>query len=726
MVMLNYTIPPFEFLIGNFNATPYLDSISLSVPMHEPNQALLWSGQFAVSNNLAARMAGLTEADFSEYGTPARWRPYQQIVRLNIKGYQSPALRIENYRYDPNTRIGQGRLTQIPTAVAGDQSGEILHRFGEIRIYEAIAKLITAAFKFCTIKPGYVPLEPDFARLDAPISSRNPWADACKLSALGWRWLTVDADEDVVAINGAANPAIFSRSLQQVELVPDISAIYQTALSVTVTGARQVSDDAEANTAERPKFRTTKEERPFSTIFAGSTNGTLTTFEEKTIVYQYWDDRDWTQYLPPGTALPAYVGDIQNNDGYDANDKPIDLNTPIQTIVVKKQPFGYLFPSAGTNTALTVAEVLVESNVRKLTLKPKGVIFGRDSDTTLLAEKREELTSDRIPLSAELVKGGTDANGQPQKYEARSPLEERMPRATMPLKTEVIKGAAKIAELGWTPVLAKPLVVDFGFLPDIDRANGLARRVAIRENQRRDQVLVDMPIPDEWLAAGWPLLHKCQIGGDVYLMDGIAISLQDGEAKFGFTGGLFGKATSVIINGVPTIVAQPQYQIVEEIEPSLVFEASVASAPAVGVTGNLVFDMVVGQGIRLDLPADLLFDAVVASSPGILLPCEVVFDAIVSAANYQVVTVPSEIVFDAVITTANLQRISFSVTPSSVLEGNPATIDINVTPDIVFDAIVFAGQSNNTVAEIVFDAVITTANLQRISFSVTPSSVLEG
>ena len=282
-MMLNYTIPQFEFLIGSFDATDYLDSISLSVPMHEHGQALLWSGQFAVSNNLAAKLAGLTDTDFSEYGTPARWRPYQQIVRLNIKGHQSPALRIENYRYDPNTRIGQGRLTQIPTAVAGDQPGEILHRFGQIRIYDAIAKLITAAFKFCTIKPGYVPLEPDFARLDAPISSRNPWADACRLSALGWRWLTVDADEDVVAINGAANPVIFSRSLQQVELVPDISAIYQTALSVTVTGARQVEDVTQANTAERPKFRTTTEQRPFSTIFTGSTDDAPTTFEEKTM-----------------------------------------------------------------------------------------------------------------------------------------------------------------------------------------------------------------------------------------------------------------------------------------------------------------------------------------------------------------------------------------------------------------------------------------------------------
>jgi hypothetical protein len=97
-----------------------------------------------------------------------------------------------------------------------------------------------------------------------------------------------------------------------------------------------------------------------------------------------------------------------------------------------------------------------------------------------------------------------------------------------------------IAPLGWTPVLAKPLVVDFGFLPDSGRASFLAQRIAVREQWRRDQVLVDTPIPDEWLGAGWPLLGQCQIGGDVYLMDGCAISIGDGIAKFGFAGARMG------------------------------------------------------------------------------------------------------------------------------------------------------------------------------------------
>jgi hypothetical protein len=142
--MLDYTAPQLQFLIGNFDASQYLDSISLSVPMHEPGQSLLWSGRFKISNNLAARINGLTDAHFSEYSSPVRWRPYQQQVRLNIKGFPSPVFRIENYRYNLQTAVGEGTLTQIPTAVAGDQPGILIETTVSGNIGGAIDKLLTA------------------------------------------------------------------------------------------------------------------------------------------------------------------------------------------------------------------------------------------------------------------------------------------------------------------------------------------------------------------------------------------------------------------------------------------------------------------------------------------------------------------------------------------------------------------------------------------------------
>lgn len=588
--MLNYTVPPLQFLIGGFDASQYLDSVSLSVPMHEVGQPLLWSGRFKVSNNLKARINGLTDNDFSEYGVPSRWRPYQQVVRLNIRGYQSPAFRIENYRYNAESKTGEGILTQIPTAVAGDRPGESISTTVSGSVGTAIQSLVSAAFRGATVTPFYLPIG-DGGILDVPLVSRDPWADAVRLAVLSWNWLTVNGTEWIVGVDGSTNGLVFSRTAEQVELVPDLAAIYQSAQKVIVTGARQVEDRVEASTpaptaptaptVPRPKIKTTTEQRPFSTVFPSETGTYPTNFEEKTILYQYWDD-DSISGLPSPGSLTAFLYDIQTQTqtGINPSRPPIDLNIPLQTIVMKRQPFGYLFPSLGVNTSLVVAEVLIESSLRKLTLKPRGVLFPSEGAiTTMAIEKRETLTSALIPPGAQITPTKVDPNGNTQKYEERPQLEAQQPIATRPLKTEVLKGTFDLAPLGWVPILAKPLVVDFGFLPDQARAESLARKIAIREQRRRDQVLVDMPIPTEWLASGWPLLGSCQIGGNSYLMDGCALSISDGEAKFGFTGGLIARGGS------------PQYQILTSITAGIVLEAVVTTGEGVSINPEVVFEL---------------------------------------------------------------------------------------------------------------------------------------
>lgn len=603
--MLNYTIPPFQFLIGSFDASQYLDSISLSVPMHEPGQALLWAGQFVVSNNLEARLAGLSDADFSERSMPARWRPYQQPVRLNIRGYQSPVFRIENYRYNSQTRTGEGTLTQIPTAVAGDRPGVQIGTTVDGSIGSAISKLLDAAFLGATVNPGRS-VAGDSGVLDVPLTTRDGWADALRLSSLSWHWLTVDTSEAIRSIDGSGGGTIFTRTLNQVEVVPDLAAIFQTAKKVIVTGARQVVNLGTGNgtvatvpTAPRPKFKTTEEKRPAGTVF--SSLGSSTTpivFEEKTIIYQYFDDDRWAEYLPLfGNPLTAFLYDIQSvtQSGIDPYGQlPTDLNIPLQTITIKRQPIGYLFPSTGTDVTLVEAEVIIESYLRKLTLKPTGVLFpSTGTSTTLVVEKREDLTSELIPPGTQLTPAITGAGGQPQQYEPRPRLESPQPIATRPLKIEVLRGESNTSPIGWTPVLAKPLAIDFGFLPDAGRANFLAAKIAAREQWRRDQVLVDMPIPDEWLAAGWPLLASCQVGGDVFLMDGCAISISDGIAKFGFAGARRG--SYALVGGVPTGILLPVFNILSNLDSAFAVEIEIISAvlpPVVIVSSDVAIEIV--------------------------------------------------------------------------------------------------------------------------------------
>lgn len=619
--MLDYTVPQFQFLIGGFDASEYLDSISLSVPMHEPGQPLLWSGRFAVSNNLRARANGLTDNDFDEYGTPSRWRPYQAAVRLNIEGYQSPVFRIENYRYNPQTNIGEGILTQIPTAVAGDRPGVSIPTTVSGNIGTAIERLTTASFLGATVQPGRA-LAGDGGVLDVPLVTRNPWSDAVRLASLSWNWLSVNGSELIVTVSGSNNNLVFSRMLEQVELVPDLDAIYQSAQKVIVTGARQVTDTSVADplvnnqTAPRPKVKSADEYRPAGAVFASLAPSTAPVlFERKTIIYQYWDDDDWSNYLPFGTFLTSFLYDIQSQTQTGINPygvPPVDLNVPMQTITIKQQPRGFLFPSLAPDASLITGEVLVESNLRKLTIKPLGVLFSSaGTDATLTIEKRESLTTALIPPGAQIVSPATNPNGTPQQFESRPKLEPQQPIATRPLKTEVLKGEAQLSPLGWVPVLAKPLVVDFGFLPDNARATLLANKIAVREQQRRDQVLVDMPIPTEWLANGWPLLSRSIIGGNTYLMDGIAISIADGQAAFGFTGGLVGLGATINVGGVPTVVTVPQYQVIQNLDTGVVFELDLVSVIGFDAAADVVFELEMIEVIPVESFAEIVFELII-------------------------------------------------------------------------------------------------------------------
>jgi hypothetical protein len=453
-----------------------------------------------------------------------------------------------------------------------------------------------------TVLPSHA-LTGDGGVLDVPLTTRNPWADACRLAGLNWTWLAVNGLESIMTVTGSDNPLIFSRTSQQVELVPDLAAIYQSAQKVIVTGARQVEDTNNPTnnpTVPRPKFKKTEEFRPAGTVFpslAPSTASVL--YESKTIIYQYWDDDDWSGYLPFGVFLTSFLYDIQSQTQTGINPygvPPVDLNVPMQTITIKQQPIGSVFPAQSPAATLITAEVIIESNLRKMVLKPAGVLFpSLVGDTTLTIDKKESLTSAYIPSGAQITPVVTNPNGGVQEYEARPKLEPLQPKATRPLKTQVLKGQAQLNPLGWTPILAKPLVIDFGFLPDNARADYLAHKIAVREQQRRDQVLVDLPIPTEWLANGWPLLSRANIGGDVYLMDGCAISIQDGMAKFGFTGGLVSKGVTVNVGGVPTVVQMPQYQIVQNSAADVVFELDIVSVVGIETETSVVFELIISD-----------------------------------------------------------------------------------------------------------------------------------
>lgn len=735
--MLNYTIPDFQFLIGSFDASEYLDSINLSVPMHELGQDLLWTGDFKISYNLKAKSRGLTESDFSEVAYPHLWRPYQKPVKLLIKGYPSPIFRIENYRYNRQTKEGVGKLVQLPVAFAGDRPGVTLpyhfyvttnstsdtpvKRLLKGTIGSAIDKLLSEAFipvlsrtgvidrrVFDPVNLNQVESQPQTYRsntdpsfqlpqlkyatagddggLDLPLVTRDPIADAVRLSTMSWNWLTVNSQETIVSVNGAANETIFSRPDKDVELLPDLNAIFQTAYKVVVTGATLILDDGlggkGTESKERPKFKTTQEFRPIGTVFTNlGSDITPLLVEEKTIIYQYWDDDRWSDFLPLfGDHFIQFAYDINSNSGIDRYAQPpSDLSIPLQTITIKRQPYSYMFPGTGTETRLHEAEVIIESKLRKLTLKPYGLVFN-GVDLTLVVEKREDLTSAIVPDGVQLNAPRVNRDGESQQYESRPLLEAPNPVAEVPTKTQVLRGEARLQPYNWTPIYPyKPLIIDLGSLPSNSRATFLARKIAIREQRRRDQVLVTMPIPSEWLTSGWALLKSCQIGSDVYLMDGCALTIGKQEAKFAFTGALISRGVTIPIDGIPVLVQQEQHFFIQDIGTPVLFEYEIKSLEQTAADiSRSVFKP------TIDFEVELTSQSI--SSIPTDLSARIVFEGIISTSTS---TSPQTLTF-SVSPTSELrnvqqpvQTLTFAVSPTSELRNVPQpvqTLTFSVSP----------------------------------------------
>jgi hypothetical protein len=581
---LDYSVPKVEFLIGDFDCTDYLDSISLSQPIHEITQTLTWSGRFVVSFNRKARSNGLAESEFDQGLTPGRWRPNQVQVKLKIKGYTLPVLRIDRYAYNPQTGKGEGALHQILDAVATDRPGgqiggaAVSNGSGAIvdvvvPVQSAVSQLLTKAFYRCTVQPEQAMSGGLVGLIYGGLISRNPVADAQKLAGVQWQWLTVDTQEKIRTIHGDPMrvPVLFSRSLSQIEWEPDIDHINFAASKVIVTGSHQqpapikcqmnpAPVDPTLDRKGRSKYQRVEEMQPANKVFtkgaAGNTSPIIS--EIKWVFYQYPDDLTWDSQLLQ--FMQANL--IYERDAATKSDRYGPVDQPCQTVTVYQWPVGRVFSDQGTASNLVVAAWEVQSEKRKGRWVPFGVIDpkGQKGNLTLGLERYEDLKTG-VTYPAQSEHGGTinPKTGSAQCLEPVPKKEERQPMAELPLETVAVAGIAEVSPANWTPIRPEILALEVGWLGSDGSARYLAQRIAEREAWRRDSVKVVMPIPTEWLAAGCPPLRRAYLHDGHWQIDGVILSLQEGEAKFAFT------AARIDREGQPTISSRNE--IIIRVQP---------------------------------------------------------------------------------------------------------------------------------------------------------------
>lgn len=538
MTLLDYSIPQFQFLVGGFDCTNYLDEIALSLPMHEIAQRLTWNGRFKVSFNRKARANGLPEAAFDQNQMPSRWRPAQVPIRLIIKGYTLPIMRIERYAYNPQTGTGEGSLHQILDVVAVDRPAtepgiEIYYT----QLDQVVNVLVADGFRNATVATARS-LGGLQGEILGGVVTRNPINDAQRLMGTQWRSLTVNNSETVVSHNCSVSGNLFVRSLSQIEIEPDIDHINFAATRVIVTGSRQVPKDIQPTPGQpKPKLQKTTEQQPYNQVYPGAdgqgNNITPTTAEVKTIGYLYPNDRR----LPFEIAalVPTeLLFDLQTKQPI----KGAENDKPYLTITVKEWPIGRI-TSLGSNNSLRIALVEIQSETNRSQYVPKlllvPTVAGQPENFTLVPKASEKLTTTPVSPRSNQSDEIDPKTGRQLLLEPKPIIEGQKPIADQPMETQAVTGIASVYPAGWSPIQQHDHIVEVGFLPNEQIADQLAQNLAAREQRRRDSLKVVMPIPDEWLAANCPILPRVTLWDGTWLAEGLIVSLQGSEAKFAFS-----------------------------------------------------------------------------------------------------------------------------------------------------------------------------------------------
>lgn len=568
---LDYSIGQFSLSIGTFDVTDYVDLIKLTQGVADLGKALTWQGEFELSLNRKANAAGLTDDDFDVFAMPTRWRPDQVPVTLTIEGYTFPILRISNYGYSPKKRLGRGTLYQTLDIVAGDKPAEEIEtkigRDGTL-ISEAATKCLQAAFAGSIIPSPTIALSSLTGYLDTRLTTRDPLAEAQKLTATNYAWLWVDNTETIRTVNGdpAANPMLFVRSLGQVEdPEPDLEAVNFASERVIVTGSRQraAPGSVTVRVLTQPLDDSHDEEgRPMKLVVPtyrkkaalydlygedGKPTDTSDVLAEiKTIYYRYWGISNDFETLP---AINVAEGEGESilqqfpaleTLGYADGDL-------VETVTEYQRTAGEVYPDEKpADTSLFLAEKLVERDYARVQYLSKGQINpeGFPADTTLEIAKAEAIKSGRVNPDGS-VQNQKGKDGGALVLEKPTRKEYTFNQAAVPLSTENLKGECQLQPVGWTPFRQKPLVEDVGFIPSQAHADNLARQIGMREIRRRDAVSITMPVPVEWLAAGCPPLARCQIHNTELQIDEPILTISEGEMSLSFTGGRIGSIPAI-------------------------------------------------------------------------------------------------------------------------------------------------------------------------------------
>ena len=583
-MLLNYAVPNFQVLIGDLDVTKLITKFEIGRPIHEMGEALCWQGSFELSHVLGS---AITQAQISPLTNPSYFRPNQKICQFKIKSILVCQFYIQRYTYDRQTRKGQATIYQLLNIVEGDRPSKEIETFlstAGTPLWAVIRNAVTAAFFNSSIPTPTVLIDSlkHTGIVEDRVTADDPINQAYDFASKNWRWLWVNANNEIKDVSGDPTLAtvVFARSQNQCEIEEVYDNINFDAQQVIVTGAKKGLPPPTTSSQpfglpkgpeeildkdNRELIKKTETHAPkwthYPELYAKKvvvSNATTYSkpavevqflYERKTIEYKYWGVNPSSFFRMPdltsiGKEYIPQISDFANSWKY---------GQLVQTVTTIERARGAVLAKYNTNKQRVEDNILepfiryVETDWCKLTYATPIASIQLGLVSSYSFETTQELTLvDAEPITQNRTDpDGSKPNIPEKKLEKEELPEEPQNAPDKELIDYSFKGQAFFTSVGWTPFRIKPLIVDVGFLPDQTHANMLAQQIGLREIRRRDAVFVTMPIPTEQLANGFIPLQKAYIHDGEYQIDEEIISLEKGLLKYAFTGGKVGAIAAI-------------------------------------------------------------------------------------------------------------------------------------------------------------------------------------
>jgi len=607
---INYSIKPFQVLIGDLDITDCLTKFEIGRPIPEMGEFLTWNGSFSYFFNPESATV-TTESQLDPITNPSYFRPYQRVCTFRIEGITVCLFYIERCIYNSLTGEGEASIYQLIDIAKGDSpSVEVpitLSLSGE-SVANIILNCINSAFIGTIFSPPTSVF--DTTKHSELFYSRLTATDliqtAAEFAFKNYYWLYLDTLNRVNQVSG--NPELSSnliiRSAKEVELEPIFDNINFAASQVIVTGtfeyppaifnlnskpsliaALSTSEDGIENFTEdgkRLRLITKvykKKYEVYPEIYAVPTevdkvltltpldNGEIL-FEEKIVEYKYW-----------GINPPYHVIEVPSNSDtalypqVSSFADKFQKGDLVQTITTTKRIRGgtyniikeninsspgitiYSYERIEDNTLITV-EKLIETDWCKIQYQPKKLVdllatqgntdLRYDPASNILLEDQLIVTNNEVVRSGRVDPDGSIPEKEDLKLEDEVRPEDRPEEPELKLEEVPVRGTAYFDPVGWNPFRKKPYTVEVGWLSSADQANYLALQLGKREIRRRDAVSVVMPVPMEYIQSGCIPLQKARIHNLELLITEEIISIEDGQMKFAFTGERIGLINPIL------------------------------------------------------------------------------------------------------------------------------------------------------------------------------------